>query len=189
MLVPCVELNIINTIKPGKNPPHEINAVIEIPQGSGIKYEIDSESGALFVDRKLFTAMVYPSNYGFIPQTEEDDGDPLDIIVLGNDPVVPMSIIRAHPVGVLLTEDEEGRDSKIIAVPIKKLDPSLSFITDISSIPEHVRDQIKHFFEHYKELEKGKYVKVIGWEDKEVAMRKISEAIERYKKELRSKAP
>jgi inorganic pyrophosphatase len=189
MLVPCVELNIINTLKPGKNPPHEINAVIEIPQGSSIKYEIDSESGALFVDRKLFTAMVYPSNYGFIPQTEEDDGDPLDIIVLGNDPVVPMSIIRAHPIGVLLTEDEEGRDSKIIAVPIKKLDPSLSFITDISSIPEHVRDQIKHFFEHYKELEKGKYVKVIGWEDKEVAMRKVSEAIERYKKELRSKAP
>lgn len=189
MLVLCVELNIINTLKPGKNPPYEINAVIEIPQGSSIKYEIDSESGALFVDRKLFTAMVYPSNYGFIPQTEEDDGDPLDIIVLGNDPVIPMSIIRAHPIGVLLTEDEEGRDSKIIAVPIKKLDPSLSFITDISSIPEHVRDQIKHFFEHYKELEKGKYVKVIGWENKEVAMRKISEAIERYKKELRAKAP
>jgi inorganic pyrophosphatase len=103
--------------------------------------------------------------------------------VLGNDPVVPMSVIRAQPIGVLLTEDEEGKDSKIIAVPIKKLDPSLSFITDISSIPEHVRDQIKHFFEHYKELEKGKYVKVIGWEDKEVAMRKISEAIERYEKE------
>lgn len=182
MLVPCEELNIINKVKPGKNPPHEINAVIEIPQGSSIKYEIDAESGALFVDRKLFTAMVYPSNYGFIPQTKEDDWDPLDVIVLGNDPVIPMSIIRAHPIGVLLTEDEEGKDSKIIAVPNTKLDPSFSTVTDISDIPEHVRDQIKHFFEHYKELEKGKYVKVIGWEGKEVAKRKISEAIERYKK-------
>ena len=102
--------------------------------------------------------------------------------VLGNDPVIPMSVIRAHPIGVLLTEDEEGKDSKIIAVPNTKLDPSFSTVTDISDIPEHVRDQIKHFFEHYKELEKGKYVKVIGWEGKEVAKRKISEAIERYKK-------
>lgn len=175
-------MNIINTLKPGENPPHEINAVIEIPKGSSIKYEIDAESGALFVDRKLFTAMFYPSNYGFIPQTKEDDGDPLDVIVLGNDPVVPMSIIRAHPIGVLLTEDEEGKDSKIIAVPIKKLDPSFSTVTDISNIPAFIHDQIKHFFEHYKELEKGKYVKVIGWEDKEVAKKKIADAIERYKK-------
>lgn len=178
-------MNIINTLKPGENPPDEINAVIEIPKGSSIKYEMDAESGAIFVDRRLFTAMFYPCNYGFIPQTREEDGDPVDVLVLGNDSVMPMSIIRSRPVGVLLTEDEEGQDSKIIAVPITKLDPSFSTVTDISSIPEHIRDQIKHFFEHYKELEKGKYVKVIGWNDKEKAKKEIAEAIEKYKKENR----
>jgi inorganic pyrophosphatase len=176
-------LNILNTLNPGKNPPDEINVVIEIPKGSSIKYEMDAESGAIFVDRRLFTAMFYPCNYGFIPQTREGDGDPVDVLVLGNDPVIPMSIIRSHPIGVLLTEDEEGQDSKIIAVPITKLDPSFSTVTDISDIPEHISNQIKHFFEHYKELEKGKYVKVRGWEDKKVAKNKISEAIERFKKE------
>lgn len=176
-------MNIINTIKPGENPPDEINAIIEIPKGSSIKYEMDAESGAIFVDRRLFTAMFYPCNYGFIPQTREEDGDPVDVLVLGNDSVIPTSIIRSRPVGVLLTEDEEGQDSKIIAVPITKLDPSFSTVTDISNIPEHIRDQIKHFFEHYKELEKGKYVKVIGWDDKEKAKTKIAEAIEKYKKE------
>ncbi|HEY6883812.1 MAG TPA: inorganic diphosphatase [Nitrososphaeraceae archaeon] len=176
-------MNILNTVKPGENPPDEINAVIEIPKGSSIKYEMDAESGAIFVDRRLFTAMFYPCNYGFIPQTREEDGDPVDVLVLGNDSVIPTSIIRSRPVGVLLTEDEEGQDSKIIAVPITKLDPSFSTVTDISNIPEHIRDQIKHFFEHYKELEKGKYVKVIGWDDKEKAKTKIAEAIEKYKKE------
>lgn len=176
-------MNIINTIKPGENPPDEINAIIEIPKGSSIKYEMDAESGAIFVDRRLFTAMFYPCNYGFIPQTREEDGDPVDVLVLGNDSVIPTSVIRSRPVGVLLTEDEEGQDSKIIAVPITKLDPSFSTVTDISNIPEHIRDQIKHFFEHYKELEKGKYVKVIGWDDKEKAKTKIAEAIEKYKKE------
>lgn len=176
-------MNIINTLKSGENPPDEINAVIEIPKGSSIKYEMDAESGAIFVDRRLFTAMFYPCNYGFIPQTREEDGDPVDVLVLGNDSVMPMSIIRSRPVGVLLTEDEEGQDSKIIAVPITRLDPSFSTVTDISNIPEHIRDQIKHFFEHYKELEKGKYVKVIGWNDKEKARKEIAEAIEKYKKE------
>jgi inorganic pyrophosphatase len=176
-------LNILNTLNPGKNPPDEINVVIEIPKGSSIKYEMDAASGAIFVDRRLFSAMFYPCNYGFIPQTREGDGDPVDVLVLGNDPVIPLSIIRSHPIGVLLTEDEEGQDSKIIAVPITRLDPSFSTITDITDIPEHIRNQIKHFFEHYKELEKGKYVKVRGWEDKKVAKNKISEAIERYKKE------
>ncbi|HET7391400.1 MAG TPA: inorganic diphosphatase [Nitrososphaeraceae archaeon] len=176
-------MNILNTLKPGENPPDEINVVIEIPKGSSIKYEMDAESGAIFVDRRLFTAMFYPCNYGFIPQTREEDGDPVDVLVLGNDSVMPMSIIRSRPVGVLLTEDEEGQDSKIIAVPITRLDPSFSTVTDISNIPEHIRDQIKHFFEHYKELEKGKYVKVIGWNDKEKARKEIAEAIEKYKKE------
>ena len=174
-------MKILDSLRPGKNPPDEINAVIEIPKGSNIKYEIDAESGAVFVDRKLFTAMFYPCNYGFIPQSMEDDGDPVDVLVLGNDAVIPMAVIRANPVGVLLTEDEEGQDSKVIAVPITKLDPSFSSVTNINSIPEHIRGQIKHFFEHYKELEKGKYVKVIGWEDKETAKKRICQAIDRYR--------
>jgi inorganic pyrophosphatase len=177
-------MKILDILSPGNNPPDEINAVIEIPKGSNIKYEIDAESGAVFVDRKLFTAMFYPCNYGFIPQSREGDGDPVDVLVLGNDAVMPMSVIRANPVGVLLTEDEEGQDSKVIAVPIAKLDPSFSSITNIDNIPEHICNQIKHFFEHYKELEKGKYVRVKGWEDKEIAKERISEAIDRYRNNI-----
>lgn len=174
---------IVHDLKAGKNPPEEINVVIEIPKGSNIKYEIDKETGALFVDRKLFTAMFYPCNYGFVPQTKEKDGDPVDVLVLGNDPVIPTSVIRAMPVGVLLTADEEGEDAKIVAVPVAKIDPTFANIKDVNDVPEHLRDQIKHFFEHYKELEKGKYVKVTGWENKDLAKKKISEAMERYRKE------
>ena len=174
-------MKVLDILAPGRNPPNEINAVIEIPKGSSIKYEIDVESGMVFVDRKLFTAMFYPCNYGFIPRSREDDGDPVDVLVLGNDAVIPMSVIRANPIGVLLSEDEEGQDSKVVAVPIAKLDPSFSNITSINSIPEHTRSEIKHFFEHYKELEKGKYVKVKGWEDEEIAKKRISEAIDRYR--------
>jgi inorganic pyrophosphatase len=177
-------MNVHDVLAPGTNPPEEINAVIEIPNGSSIKYEIDAESGMVFVDRKLFTAMFYPCNYGFIPQSREDDGDPVDVLILGNDAVIPMSVIRANPIGILLTEDEEGQDSKVVAVPIAKLDPSFSNITNINNVPEHTRNEIKHFFEHYKELEKGKYVKVKGWEDKEVANRRISEAIDRYRNNI-----
>jgi inorganic pyrophosphatase len=174
---------LVDNLKAGKNPPDEINVVVEIPRGSNIKYEIDDETGALFVDRKLFTAMFYPCNYGFVPQTKEKDGDPVDVLVLGNDPVVPSSVIRANPVGVLITADEEGEDSKIVAVPIPKVDPSFSDVKDIETVPQYIRDQIKHFFEHYKELEKGKYVKVKSWENRESAKKKISEALQRYKKE------
>lgn len=174
---------LTDTLKPGKNPPEEINVVIEIPRGSNIKYEIDEESGAVFVDRKLFTAMFYPCNYGFVPQTKEKDGDPVDVLVLGNDPVVPAAVIKANPVGVLITEDEEGQDAKVVAVPVTKVDPSFSDVKDIDTVPLHIKDQIKHFFEHYKELEKGKYVKVAGWENKESAKKKISEAMQRYKDE------
>jgi inorganic pyrophosphatase len=177
-------MKVIDILAPGRNPPDEINAVIEIPKGSSIKYEIDAESGMVFVDRKLFTAMFYPCNYGFIPQSRENDGDPVDVLVLGNDAVMPMSVIRANPIGVLLTEDEEGQDSKVVAVPIAKVDPSFSNTTGINGIPEHTRNKIKHFFEHYKELEKGKYVKVKGWEDKEIAKKRICEAIERYKNNI-----
>ena len=174
---------LVDSLKAGKNPPEEINVVIEIPKGSNIKYEIDDETGALFVDRKLFTAMFYPCNYGFVPQTKEKDGDPVDVLVLGNDPVVPMSVIRATQVGVLITADEEGEDAKVVAVPVAKIDPTFSGVKDIQDVPQHIQDQIKHFFEHYKELEKNKYVKVKGWENKETAKKKISEAMESYKKE------
>lgn len=172
---------LLNMLKSGKNPPDEVNVVIEIPKGSSVKYEMDAESGAIFVDRKLFTAMFYPCNYGFIPQTMEDDGDPVDVLVLGNDPVMPMSVIQSNPIGILLTEDEEGQDSKIIASPIIKIDPSFSYIRNIDNVPSYVLGQIKHFFEHYKELEAGKYVKVIGWDERDIARRKITEAMERYK--------
>lgn len=175
-------MTILHDLKAGKNAPEEINVVIEIPKGSNIKYEIDDETGALFVDRKLFTAMFYPCNYGFVPQTKEKDGDPVDVLVLGNDAVVPMSVIRANPVGVLLTADEEGEDAKIVAVPVAKIDPTFAHVKDVDDVPESLRNQIKHFFEHYKELEKGKYVKVTGWEGEDSAKKKISEAMERYKK-------
>ena len=179
---PEFDLTLADTLKAGKNPPEEVNVVIEIPKGSNMKYEIDDETGAIFVDRRLFTAMFYPCNYGFIPQTREKDGDPVDVLVLGNDPIVPGAVIRANPVGVLITADEEGEDAKVVAVPISKVDPSFSDVKDIDAVPQYIRDQIKHFFEHYKELEKGKYVKVKGWENKATAAKKISEAIQAYKK-------
>ena len=159
-----------------------VNVMIEIPKGSDIKYEYDHTSGILLVDRKLFTAMYYPCNYGFIPNTLEEDGDPTDILVLGNSSLVPLSLVKVIPVGVLLTEDEKGVDSKIIGVPIPTIDPSFSEISDINDVPIYLLDQIKHFFEHYKELEKGKWVKVSGWGSKDKATKKISESISRFKK-------
>ncbi|MDW0136969.1 MAG: inorganic diphosphatase [Nitrososphaeraceae archaeon] len=160
----------------------QCTVMIEIPKGSNIKYEYDTESGFILVDRKLFTAMYYPCNYGFIPNTLEKDGDPLDVLVLGETPLAPLSLIKVIPVGVLQTEDEEGQDSKIVAIPTSKIDPSFSTVQDIEDVPQHLKDQIKHFFEHYKELEKGKFVKISGWEGKESAARKITDAISSYQK-------
>jgi inorganic pyrophosphatase len=170
-----------STVRAGENPPDEINVVIEIPKGSNIKYELDMASGLIFVDRILLSAMYYPCNYGFIPQTKEEDGDPVDALVLGNDSLMPMAVIRARPVGVLLTEDEKGQDSKIIAAPLNKVDPSSSTITEVHNIPEYLCNQISHFFEHYKELEEGKYVKVLGWRDRESAKKKICDAMNRFR--------
>lgn len=172
----------LEALSAGKNPPDEINVLIEIPKGSTIKYEIDSETGALFVDRILSTSMSYPCNYGFIPKTKEEDGDPVDVFVLGNDPLVTMSIIRCQPVAGVVTEDQNGQDSKIIAVPITKIDPDFSSVTDLTNIPEHTLSQLKHFIEHHKDLEEGKYVKIQGLEREEVAKKKISESIEKYNK-------
>jgi inorganic pyrophosphatase len=165
-----------------KQSPDECAAIIEIPKGSNIKYEYDTKSGFIKVDRRLFTAMYYPCNYGFLPNTLEKDGDPVDVLVLGETPLAPLSLIRVIPVGVLQTEDEEGHDSKIVAVPTSKIDPSFSAIHDIENIPQYLKDQIKHFFEHYKELEKGKFVKILGWEGKESAIEKITQGIESYEK-------
>ncbi len=167
---------------PGKKAPEEVYVVIEIPMGSNIKYEIDKETGLIFVDRILFTAMYYPFNYGFIPGTLEEDGDPVDVLVLGYDKLHPGVVIKARPIGVLETEDEKGKDAKIVAVPIEKIDPRFENIKDISDLPANIRERIAHFFEHYKELEKGKWVKVIGWKNREEALKRIEEAIKRYNK-------
>ncbi|MCX7738762.1 MAG: inorganic diphosphatase [Hydrogenothermaceae bacterium] len=171
----------LKKIHAGKNPPEEIFVVIEIPQGSSIKYEVDKESGAVFVDRFLFTAMYYPFNYGFIPNTLADDGDPTDVLVISREPVVPGSIIRARPIGMLEMEDEEGVDTKIIAVPVSKLDNSYDSIKEVSDLPEAILNKIKHFFEHYKELEAGKWVKVKSFKDSTTAKEDIKKSINNFK--------
>ena len=174
-------MNCFNNIESGKNPPSDIYAIIEIPKDSNIKYEVDEKTGILFVDRKLYTAMTYPFNYGFIPQTKEEDGDPIDVLVLGNDQYSPLSVVRSKPIGVLIMEDEEGKDSKIISVPHKKIDSSYSKFDEINQIDKEILDKIKHFFEHYKELEKDKFVKVVGWENKNQAEKIVIEGIKRFK--------
>ena len=176
-------MNKFNQIGAGKNPPSDIYVVVEIPKNSNIKYELDEETGILFVDRKLHTSMVYPFNYGFVPQTKEEDGDPIDILILGNDQFSPLSVVKSKPIGVLIMEDEEGKDSKIIAVAHEKIDFDYSRFNEINQMDGRTLDKIKHFFEHYKELEKGKFVKVTGWENSKVAERVINEGIERFKKE------
>lgn len=175
---------ITNRILPSiKQAPDQCIVMVEIPKGSNIKYEYDTESGFIVVDRKLFTSMYYPCNYGFILNTLEKDGDPIDVLVLGETPFVPLSLIKVIPIGVLQTEDEEGHDSKIVAIPTSKIDPSFSTVSDIKDVPQHLKDQIKHFFEHYKELEKGKFVKILGWEGRQSAIKKISDAINSYIKQ------
>jgi inorganic pyrophosphatase len=170
----------MNSVNSGSHPPDDINVIIEIPKGSNIKYEIDIDSGLLFVDRKLPSSMVYPFNYGFIPKTQESSGDPVDVFILGDDPLVPMSLIQAHPIGILLTEDQDGEDSKIIAAPVKKVDDTYSALTDLTSIPIPILNKLEHFIRHHKDLEKDKYVNIIRWETKDLAKKVISEAIERY---------
>ncbi|MDN5844933.1 MAG: inorganic diphosphatase [Candidatus Nitrosocosmicus sp.] len=174
-------MNKFNQIGAGKKPPGDIYVVVEIPKNSNIKYELDEETGILFVDRKLHTSMVYPFNYGFIPQTKEEDGDPIDILVLSNDQFSPLSVVKSRPIGVLIMEDEEGKDSKIIAVPHEKIDFDYSRYNEIDQLGSPALDKIKHFFEHYKELEKDKFVKVTGWENSKVAERIINEGIDRFK--------
>lgn len=167
----------INKISSGKNPPEEINVVVEIPQGSSVKYELDKNSGAIIVDRFLYTSMFYPFNYGFIPQTHAEDGDPVDVVLISSLPVTPGSVIPARPIGFLKMEDEAGPDNKIIAVPTEKIDPTFSHIKDISDINNHLKERIKHFFEKYKELEPGKWVKIKEFLAKEYAEEEIKRSL------------
>jgi len=172
----------IGKIPVGKNPPWDINVIIEIPQGGQpVKYEIDKESGALYVDRFLHTAMFYPANYGFLPHTLSLDGDPADVMVVGTTPVVPGVVLRSRPIGVLIMEDEAGVDEKILAVPVDKLHPFYSNVTSYKDLPQILVDQIAHFFEHYKDLEHGKWVRVVRWDDAGEAARIIQESMDRYK--------
>ena len=164
-------------ISSGKNPPEQINVFIEIPANGDIKYELDKESGVVFVDRFLYTAFSYPFNYGFIPNTKADDGDPVDVIVLSDKTVLPGTVIPSVPIGMLEMEDEAGIDTKILAVPTEKIDPVYGAYKSIDDVPTAVKAKIKHFFEHYKELEPGKWVKIKDWKGKADAMKSISEGI------------
>lgn len=172
----------VSKIPTGKAPPEDINVVIEIPQGSAVKYEVDKESGAVFVDRFLFTPMAYPAAYGFIPNTLADDGDPADALVLVPTQVVPGAVIRARPIGVLLMEDESGKDEKIICVPHDKVHPLFKGQHELDSLPEITRQAIEHFFTRYKDLEPGKWVKVTGWGDSAAARAAIVASVEAFEK-------
>jgi len=173
----------LSKISSGKNPPKDLHAVIEIPLGGvPVKYEIDKSSGALFVDRFLHTAMFYPSNYGFIPHTLSADGDPCDIMVVSQHPVVPGAVIRCRPVGALLMEDEAGGDEKILAVPVDALHPFYAGVQSYKDLPQIMCEQIAHFFQHYKDLEKGKWVTIVKWLDAEGAEQLVIDGIERAKK-------
>jgi inorganic pyrophosphatase len=180
-----LDLTNLNAVSPGKNVPREINVVVEIAKGSSIKYEINAESGIIYVDRKLSSSMIYPGNYGFVPQTKTDDGDPVDVLILDSEPLIPSCVIGVRPIGVLLTEDQDGSDSKIIAVPAK--DEEFSGVQDIKDITESARKQIEHFFKHHKELEKGKFIKIMGWGEKETAMGIITEAADKYSAEMKQR--
>ena len=167
----------ISKLSPGKNVPEEINVFTEIPQGGSIKYELDKESGVIMVDRFAFTAMVYPFNYGFIPGTHAEDGDPADVLVVSTYPVLPGIVIPSRPIGMLEMTDEAGIDTKIIAVPTVKVDPFMSKINEITDLDEITLKKIQHFFNHYKELEKGKWVKTKDFLGKEKAFEAINKSI------------
>ncbi len=172
----------LSNIPVGENAPEDINVVIEIPANSSpVKYEVDKASGAVFVDRFMATPMFYPANYGFIPNTLADDGDPLDVLVVAPYPVVPGSVIRCRPVGVLNMTDEAGGDAKLLAVPHDKLCALYKDVKEATDLPQLLRDQIKHFFENYKTLEPGKWVKVDGWSDAAAAKEEIKKSVDAYK--------
>jgi len=172
----------LSKIEIGVNPPKDVNVVIEVPLGGDpIKYEIDKASGAMFVDRFLYTDMRYPCNYGFVPRTLADDGDPVDVMVVGNRSLFPGAVVGARPVGVLLMEDEAGLDEKILAVPSSRLTRYYNRIESYTDLPEILNDRIRHFFEHYKDLEPDKWVKIVGWRDRDEAEALILKGIDAAK--------
>jgi inorganic pyrophosphatase len=171
----------LNDVPAGKNLPDEVNVIIEIPAHSDpVKYEVDKDSGAIFVDRFMATCMHYPTNYGYINNTLSEDGDPADVLVMSPFPLLAGCVIKCRPVGVLKMTDESGTDAKILAVPVDKLSTIYREITDIDKVPELTRQQIQHFFEHYKDLEPNKWVKIDGWEDAASAKAEIIDSVKRY---------
>ena len=173
----------LNDVPAGKNLPDEINVVIEIPAYSDpIKYEVDKDTGAIFVDRFMATCMHYPTNYGYINQTLSEDGDPADVLVMSPFPLLAGCVIKCRPVGVLKMTDESGTDAKILAVPVDKLSTIYRGIKDIDQVDELTLNQIEHFFSHYKDLEPGKWVKIDGWENAEAAKEEIVSSVERYRR-------
>lgn len=170
----------IDAIAIGHNPPDDVNVIIEVPLGGQpIKYELDKEAGTLVVDRFLYTPMSYPGNYGFVPHTLSDDGDPIDVLVCNTRELAPACVINVRPIGVLIMEDNAGQDEKIIAVPSKALTARYDHVQDYSDLPEISLQQIEHFFDHYKDLEPGKWVQIGGWHGADEARRLIVEAIDR----------
>jgi inorganic pyrophosphatase len=173
----------IDLIPIGEDPPHELNVIIEVPVGGEpVKYEFDKKSGALFVDRILHTPMRYPANYGFVPHTLSPDGDPLDALVVARSPFIPGCVVRVRPIAVLKLEDEAGGDEKLLTVPVDSTFPYYSKIEEMADLPEIVMQQIEHFFTHYKDLEKKKWVRIGNWGDTAEAKQIIVEAIEFAKK-------
>ena len=172
----------IDAIAIGNSPPDDVNVIVEVPVGGQpIKYELDKEAGTLVVDRFLYTPMSYPGNYGFVPHTLSADGDPIDVLVCNTRQLVPGCVINVRPIGVLIMEDNAGQDEKVVAVPSHALTKRYDDVVNASDLPEITLQQIEHFFEHYKDLEPGKWVKIGAWHDADHAKLLIIEAIERAK--------
>jgi inorganic pyrophosphatase len=171
----------LDRVGSGKDIPNDVNVIIEIPAHSDpVKYEVDKETGAMFVDRFMNTAMHYPCNYGYIPHTLSEDGDPVDVLVISPMPLISGSVIRCRPIGILKMTDEAGPDAKLLAVPITKLCKLYEKVEASKDMPQQLLDQIAHFFEHYKDLEEGKWVKIDGWGGKQEAHQEILDSIERF---------
>lgn len=172
----------LDRVSPGSRAPQEVNVVIEIPLRSDpVKYEVDKMTGAMFVDRFLSAAVYYPCNYGYVPHTLSEDGDPVDVLVISPVPVISGAVVRCRPIGLLRMEDEKGRDDKVLTVPVSELCGLYEDVQSPRDLPPTQLSQIKHFFEHYKAMEPGKWVKVRGWEDAAAALAEIEKAIERYR--------
>lgn len=171
----------LKQLSPGQNPPDDLNVIVEIPlNGEPVKYEVDKATGAIFVDRVLKTAMRYPCNYGYVPQSLCGDGDPLDVLVVAPVPFIPGSVVRARPIGMLAMRDEAGDDAKIISVPVTDVTGMYRDIQCVTDLPEALTLQIEHFFAHYKDLERGKWVEVDGWKDADAARAEVLNAIENF---------